>query len=139
MPATALSAADALQEFFTRFGAGDGEALLDLFAEEVDWNVPGSPAVPWTGARRTKAEVAAFFGIAAAEVERTESFTVDRVLADGDHAVALGAFTHVIGSTGKPFHSEFALHITVADGLITGYRMFEDGHGAAEAFTPEGR
>jgi len=139
MPATALNAADTLNEFFTRFGAGDGEALLDLFADEVDWNVPGSPAVPWTGARRTKAEIAEFFGIAAAEVERTESFTVDHVLADGEHAVALGAFTHVIRATGKPFHSDFALHITVADGLIRRYHMFEDGYAAAGAFTPEGR
>jgi uncharacterized protein len=139
MPATALSAADALTEFFTRFGAGDGDALLALFADEVDWNVPGSPAVPWTGRRAAKTEVAEFFGIAAAEVERTESFTVDRVLADGDHAVALGSFTHVIRSTGKPFSSAYALHIGLTDGLISSYHMFEDSHAAAGAFTPEGR
>ena len=138
MPAATLSAQEVVQEFFTRFGAGDGDALLDLFAEDVDWNVPGSPAVPWTGRRSTKAQLAQFFAAAAAEVERTESFDVERVLAEGDHAVALGAFAHVIRATGKTFRSDFALHIKVADGRIRLYHMFEDGQAAAEAFIPEG-
>lgn len=138
MPAATLSAREVVHEFFTRFGAGDGDALLDLFAEEVDWNVPGSPAVPWTGRRSTKAQLAQFFAIAAAQVERTESFEVHRVLADGDHAVALGGFAHVIRATGKTFRSDFALHIEIADGRIRLYHMFEDGHAAAEAFNSEG-
>ena len=138
MPAATLSAQDALQEFFTRFGAGDGDALLDLFAEDVDWNVPGSPTVPWTGRRSTKAQLADFFAAAAANVERTESFDVEQVLVEGDHAVALGSFVHVIRGTGKAFRSDFALHIEVADGRIRLYHMFEDALAAAEAFTPEG-
>jgi ketosteroid isomerase-like protein len=33
----------------------------------------------------------------------------------------------------SPHH--FALHITAADGKITGYRRYEDSHAISEAFT----
>ncbi|MFD7016301.1 nuclear transport factor 2 family protein [Streptomyces sp. NPDC059161] len=125
---------ETIQEFFTRFGAGDLTALLDLFTDEVDWNVAGSATVPWTGRRSTKDELAAFFQSAGEEVEATERFEVDRIVADGDTGIALGRFIHVIRRTGKKFSSEFALHIAVADGRIRLYHMFEDGHAAAEAF-----
>lgn len=128
------STADIVQEFFTRFGSGDVDALLALFTDEVDWNVPGAAGVPWTGRRSNKAELKEFFAVAAQEVAATEEFAVDGIVADGDTAVALGRFTHVIGRTGKRFHSEFALHIAVVDGRIRLYHMFEDGCAAAEAF-----
>ena len=135
MSATTLTGtAETIQEFFTRFGAGDLPKLLDLFTDEVDFNVPGAASVPWTGRRSTKAELEQFFVTAGQEVAATEQFEVDRVIADGDTGLALGRFTHVIARTGKKFHSEFALHIAVADGRIRLYHMFEDGHAAAEAF-----
>jgi ketosteroid isomerase-like protein len=133
--ATALGAIEAAQEFFTRFGAGDRAALLELFADEVDWDVPGSADVPWTGRRTTKAQIDAFFATAAEELAATEEFIVEEVLGDTRNAVALGRFTHVISSTGKRFSSRFALHIAVLDGEIRRYHMFEDSHAAAEAFT----
>lgn len=125
---------ETIQEFFARFGAGDLPALLELFTEEVDWNVPGADTVPWTGRRSTKDELTAFFVSAGEEVEATEQFEVDRIVAEGDTGVAIGRFTHVIRRTGKRFSSEFALHIAVVDGRIRLYHMFEDGHAAAEAF-----
>ncbi|MFE4862276.1 nuclear transport factor 2 family protein [Streptomyces sp. NPDC056670] len=131
---TIAGTTETIQEFFTRFGAGDLTALLDLFTDEVDWNVPGSATVPWTGRRTTKEELTAFFVSAGEEVETTERFEVDSIVAEGDTGVALGRFIHVIRRTGKKFSSEFALHIAVADGRIRLYHMFEDGAAAAEAF-----
>ncbi|MFC5911235.1 nuclear transport factor 2 family protein [Streptacidiphilus monticola] len=131
---TARDAAEALQEFFTRFGSGDRSGALELFGEETDFEVPGAAAVPWTGRRRTREEIGAFLDACWTLVD-TEAFAVDRILADGGHAVALGSFTHRVKSTGKPFTSSFALHIEVRDGLIRGYRMHEDSHAALEAFT----
>ncbi|WP_308011877.1 nuclear transport factor 2 family protein [Actinacidiphila acidipaludis] len=128
------SPTEIVQGFFTAFGSGDLDSLLALFADEVDWDVPGAPSVPWTGRRTTKAELAEFFAVAGQEVAATEEFAVDTVVAQGVTAVALGRFTHVIRRTGKKFSSQFALHVTVADGRITLYHMFEDGHAAAEAF-----
>jgi ketosteroid isomerase-like protein len=131
---TPRTTTETVQEFFTRFGAGDLDALLALFAEEVDWDVPGAASVPWTGRRSTPEELRAFFLTAAQEVELTEEFAVDRIVADGPAGIAVGRFTHVIKRTGKRFSSPFALHVEVEDGLIRLYHMHEDSHAAAEAF-----
>lgn len=133
-PVATAGAAELLQEFFARFGAGDRAAVLELFTDETDWNVAGSPSVPWTGRRRTRAEIDAFLGHAYSLVD-TEAFAVDRVLADGDDAVAFGSFAHRVKATGKLFSSAFALHIAVSGGRIRLYHMFEDSHAADEAFT----
>ncbi|WP_033210614.1 nuclear transport factor 2 family protein [Streptomyces bikiniensis] len=49
--------------FFERFGAEDLPGLLGLFADTVDFDVPGSPDVPWTGARSGRDEIAEFFTV----------------------------------------------------------------------------
>lgn len=128
------STEQAINEFFTCFGTGDHEGVLAVLTDDVDWDVPGAPTVPWTGKRTTKDEVAGFLSACATEVAATERFDVYRTLVDGANAVVLGAFTHVIRGTGKKFASEFALHVTVTDGLISTYHMFENGVAAAEAF-----
>lgn len=132
-PVTVRDTAATVNEFFTRFGAGDRPGMLELFGSNVDFNVPGSATVPWTGPRSTPAEIDEFLRIALEDIT-TERFGVARILVDGEHAVVLGAFAHRITSTGNLFASEFALHIQVVDGLIATYRMFEDSHGAAAAW-----
>lgn len=129
-----MSATDTVQEFFKRFGSGDREAVLELFPQTTDWNVPGAPNVPWTGRRSTREEIDAFLTSAYTEVA-TEAFSVDGIIADGDHAVAHGSFTHLVKRTGKRFVSDFALHVVAVDGQIRQYHMFEDSHAASEAFT----
>ncbi|MGP4113740.1 nuclear transport factor 2 family protein [Streptomyces sp. 4N509B] len=130
--ASTASAQDLVTAFFERFGSGDAEGVLALFADEVDFEIAGADTVPWTGRRTTRAGVAAFLREAGA-VEPQE-FVVERVLADGDTGVALGRFRHRVRSTGKEFASRFALHLTVEGGLIRRYHMFEDSHAIAEAF-----
>src|SRR4051812_45835631 len=103
---TTPSTADTVSEFFTRFGAGDISGLLDLFADTVDWNVAGSPAVPWTGRRSTKPEIQAFLE-AATTLVQTQAFAVDQVLTDGATGVVLGRFSHTVIATGKTFTSTF--------------------------------
>jgi ketosteroid isomerase-like protein len=126
------STKDIIEAFFARFGAGDADGVLELFADEVDFNVAGAYFVPWTGPRTDKAGVSEFL-TAAAAVEPQE-FVVEQILADGGAGVALGHFTHRVLATGKTFSSRFALHVTVEDGLISRYHMFEDSYAIAEAF-----
>ncbi|MGF1426241.1 nuclear transport factor 2 family protein [Kitasatospora sp. LaBMicrA B282] len=125
--------AETVQEFFGRFGAGDRPGMLALFAPTVDFLVAGAETVPWTGHRTTPAEVDAFLRSALEDVT-TKEFAVERILVDGADAVVLGSFAHEVHRTGKLFSSVFALRITVNDGLIERYHMFENSHGAALAF-----
>jgi ketosteroid isomerase-like protein len=41
-----------------------------------------------------------------------------------------------VRATGRTFTNDFALHITVTDGLITAYHMYEDSHAISAAFPP---
>jgi hypothetical protein len=132
MTTTITSTKDIIEAFFARFGAGDAEGVLELFADEVDFNVAGAYFVPWTGPRTDQAGVAEF--LAAAAAVEPQEFVVERILADGGAGVALGHFTHRVLATGKTFSSRFALHVTVGGGLITRYHMFEDSYAIAEAF-----
>ncbi|MCC5574862.1 nuclear transport factor 2 family protein [Microtetraspora sp. AC03309] len=121
--------------FFARFAEGDLPGLLDLFADRVDFLVPGAPNVPWTGARSGKDEIAEFFTLLGKELTPAEEFTIDATVIEDGHAVVTGRSRFGVVSTGKPFTNEFALHFTVADGRITGYRMHEDSHAISVAFT----
>jgi uncharacterized protein len=132
MTTTLTSTKDIVEAFFARFGAGDADGVLELFAEDVDFNVAGAYFVPWTGPRTDKAGVAEF--LAASAAVEPQQFGVERILADGGTGVALGHFTHKVLATGKTFSSRFALHVVVDGGLITRYHMFEDSYAIAEAF-----
>ncbi|MGW5264552.1 nuclear transport factor 2 family protein [Microbispora sp. NPDC004025] len=133
MTATSRTTHEVVDAFFARFAAGDLPGLLDLFADRVDFLVPGDPKVPWTGARSGKDEIAEFFTVLATELA-PEEFTIDTTLVDGGHAVTTGRSRFGVLSTGRSFLNEFALHFTVADGRITGYRMHEDSHAISEAY-----
>ncbi|UVS80804.1 nuclear transport factor 2 family protein [Actinokineospora sp. UTMC 2448] len=132
-PTTIRDTATTISEFFTRFGAGDRPGMVDLFAPDADFSVPGAPAVPWTGERTTTAAIDEFLRIALEDIA-TEKFDIDQIIVLGQDGVVLGAFAHRVTATGKFFASRFALHIRVSDGLITRYHMFEDSYRAALAW-----
>lgn len=116
---------------FVRRAGGEGSAV-ELFAERVDHYVPGSPDVPWTGRRSTRAEVEEFFGQLGAHLE-PRLFSVRGVLIDGSDAVVLGDFAYTVRSNGKPFEGQFALHLSVEDSRIVRYHMYEDSYALADA------
>ena len=133
-PTVIPATGEVVTEFFQRFGAGDRAGTLALFAPDVDFLVQGAPFVPWSGARSTPEQIEAFL-VSTQEEVKTEQFAVDATLVDGADAVVLGSFTHRVLRTDKAFSSRFALHVTVADGLIIRYHMFEDSYAIAQAFT----
>ncbi|MCL2892643.1 nuclear transport factor 2 family protein [Brenneria tiliae] len=110
-------------------------AILELFADEVDWDIPGNlEVVPWIGPRRDSEAVGAFYHELAARLA-PERFEVQRILADDDTAAALGELASRVTATGRLIESPFAIVLTVRDGRIVRYRMLEDSHAVAAAVT----
>jgi ketosteroid isomerase-like protein len=126
---------ESVDAFFTRFGAGDLPGLLDLFAEQVDFNVAGAPNVPWAGPRSSKEEIAEFFGLFGTHLTAPEEFVLNTTVIDGEHAVVTGRCVFGVLSTGKKFINDFALHFTVVAGKIVRYHMYENSHAISAAFT----
>ncbi|GAA1027645.1 MULTISPECIES: nuclear transport factor 2 family protein [Amycolatopsis] len=123
-------------ELFARLAKADLDGLDGLFAEEVDWHIPGAAGlVPWLGRRRTPAEVADFFASVSRYVIQ-ELFEVDRIFVDGEESVVTGRLRSVVRATGRPVESQFAIRITVVGGRIKRYLFLEDSYAVANAVRP---
>ncbi|MBN9739970.1 hypothetical protein DMP23_02435 [Amycolatopsis sp. A1MSW2902] len=131
-----LSTRAVVDELFTRLAKADLDGLDDLFAEDVDWQIPGAAhIVPWLGHRRTPAEVADFFRAMSRYVIQ-ELFEVEQVFVDGQEAVIAGRLRSVVRATGKPIESQFVVRITVVGGRINRYLFLEDSYAVANAVQP---
>lgn len=132
------STAEITDAFLQRLGAQDAEGIGRLFAEEIDWLVPGNPALtPWAGPRSRRSEVPGYFrDLWAALMPGRSAVMVDTVVIDGEEAVVFATFDHVAALTGRPFHTDAALRLTVTDGAITRMHLYEDSAAVAAAFTP---
>ncbi len=131
-----VSARSIVDAFLARFGSGDLPGLLELFADRVDFSVPGASNVPWTGNRSTKAEVTDFFTLLmTGGLTEAEAFDVDDTIVDGENVVIAGRSRFRVVATDKHFDNSFAIVFTVIDGLIARYHMHEDSHAISVAFT----
>lgn len=108
-------------------------AILELFAEEVDWDIPGDlEAVPWIGPRRSRESVGAFHRELAEQIE-PQRFDVQKILADDEAAVAFGELVSRVKATRRLIESSFAFVLTIKEGRILRYRLLEDSYAVAVA------
>jgi uncharacterized protein len=129
-----------VDELLHRIAAGDPERIGQLFADEVDWKLDWpegdyTQTVPWIRHRTTRADAADNFReIGEHHVPGESDARVHAVLVDGVDAVVLGEIAHTAKPTGRSYIAAFALHVTVAGGLITRYHIYEDSLAVAQAF-----
>ncbi|KMK79147.1 hypothetical protein KCQ_17302 [Pectobacterium atrosepticum ICMP 1526] len=77
------------------------KAIVELFTQEVEWDISGDvQVVPWSDPRRNREEVASFFRELAKQII-PERFEVWRIVADDDVAVALGELASRVKRTGR--------------------------------------
>jgi uncharacterized protein len=129
---------DTVHELLRRIGEGDTDRIAALFAEQSDWrfNWPaeGHPSVPWIRPRSSRRDVAEHFRMLGEHhVPERNGTSVARILVDGDDAVVLGDIAQTARATGRAYTSPFALHLTVENGLITRYHIYEDSLTVARA------
>ena len=129
---------DVVEALMRRIAEGDHDRVAELFAEPIDWQLDwpaeGHPAVPWIRPRSTRADVADHFrAIAAFHILEEAAGKASRVLVDGRNAVVLGDIRQTVKTTGRPYTALCALHLTVTNGLITRYAVYEDSLTVTEA------
>ena len=101
------------REGFDRFVGGDLPALLDLFADDAVWHVPGSMAL--SGAHRGRDAIVAFLRGTAELTNRTYRVELLWTVADDDH---LAAVYRARGerADGRALDVEQALLVELEDG-----------------------
>jgi len=122
------------RELLTRLGSNaPPQHVLDLFADDMTWDVPGDPtAFPWIGRRAGSEAVRAFLVETKAQLERVR-FDVEDVLASDTQAVIVGALASKVRRTGRVIETSFAIALTIDAGRITRFRMLEDSFAVAQA------
>jgi ketosteroid isomerase-like protein len=106
-----------------------------LFADEIDWYVGGNSALPWTGSRSRRSDVAAYFRTMWPHFETGKSTaSLSQVIYAGDDAVVLATFAHTAASTGRRFATPVAMHIRASEGRVTRFHLYEDTWAVSQAF-----
>ncbi|MFJ1784243.1 nuclear transport factor 2 family protein [Streptomyces anulatus] len=142
--ATPTSTRTVIEELLRRIGEGNPERIAEMYAEQGDWKLSwpeaehGRSATPWIRHRSTRADAAAHYReLAEYHVPEEVATEVERVLVDGSDAVVLGVIRQTARPTGHAYRARFALHLTVADGLVTRHHVYEDSLAVAQAFEAE--
>lgn len=112
-----------VQQAYAAFSQGDVAAILDLVADEVDWEFVGSENLEYAGLRRNRDEVAAFFAAVAA-ADAIHVFEPREFIEAGAHVTVLGWEQATALDSTEDFASEWAHVFTVRDGKITRWRGF---------------
>ncbi|MFC4611755.1 nuclear transport factor 2 family protein [Streptomyces maoxianensis] len=123
-----------VQDFLGRIAQGEPDRIAALFAEKVDWAIAENPTVPWIRPRSTRADVAEHFrALTDGQTPDPDATAVHVIVVDGREAMLAGRLAGTVRATGKSFRSPFAMWLTVEDGLITRYRVYEDSLAIAAA------
>ena len=135
-----MTTRETVTELLGRIGEGDHDGVAEMFAEKIDWQLDwpeeGHPSVPWIRPRSGRDDVAEHFRLLAEyHVPELNGTSVTRILVDGDDAVVFGHLAQTVRATGTAYTSPFALHLTVENGLITRYHIYEDSLTVARALS----
>jgi ketosteroid isomerase-like protein len=104
-----------IKKGYEAFNAGDGDTVMSLFDDNVEWIQPGDSAI--SGTYHGKQEIAELL---AKMSENHASVTSDRMLAEGDLVIMLGQTT-VAGET-----TDAATVFTVRDGRTVRVQAYGD-------------
>ncbi|PST82657.1 hypothetical protein C7T94_08325 [Pedobacter yulinensis] len=109
------------------------EKLMNLFADEVKWEIPGDVTnIKWLGVRKNKPEIRDFFEMLWKETEPV-SGEIATILYDDHNVIIKGAFTTRMLKTGKVVSSLFFIHFTVLGDKIVEYTLLEDSYAVSQA------
>ena len=120
---TGLEVVERLYDAFVR---GDGQAIMALLDDELDWNEAENFMLSDRNPYRTPAAVAeGVFGRLASDVRDYEALPSE-IFDAGDVIVALGRSKGIIVATGKRFDAQYAHVWRVRQGKIVGFQQVID-------------
>src|SRR5882672_11007889 len=97
-----------VQQVYADFGNQNVEGVLNSLTDDISWNDPGSPGIPYGKKRNGKKEVMSFFIEMGSTVTFTE-FAPQEFYADNDAVIVKGFFAGNAIATGKSFASDWVM------------------------------
>jgi len=122
-----------IQQMYKDFGAGNMQAVLSTFDNDVVWIRPGEPYIPFAGTFVGIEGLAKMFGIISQTV-KIKDFHPKQVLGQGDTVVVIGADEADVIETGKSYLSEWVYVYTLKNKKIIHVQVYLDSLLLSEAF-----
>ena len=122
-----------VRQGYEHFKSANIQALLGLFSEDIQWELPEMQNVPFSGKRRGREQVGQFFASLSKEQEVVQ-FEPREFIADDKQVVVLGHYSWRVKSTGQKFESDWAHVFTVRGGRIVRFREYTDSAAATAAY-----
>jgi uncharacterized protein len=119
------------KDAFAAIGRGDMQGLLALFAEGIEWIIPGE--WPLAGAHRGHAGVADLFQ-KAFEIVEISSLEPREFVAQGDRVLVVGLSKGRVKATNRTFEDHWVFAFTVRNGKVTNIREYIDTLALARGF-----
>lgn len=120
-----VEALDVVRRYFDAFGEGNVEGALTCVHPEAIWHIDGDRLLVTAGIVQGRAAVRAWLARFPSGF-RPLTFSVERLIDAAPDVIAVGRFRHVVQATGAIVDSDYALRLTLRDGLIARYQIFED-------------
>jgi ketosteroid isomerase-like protein len=124
---------DIVQSGYEKFATGDVEGLLQLFTDDILWQVPEVENAQFTGTRQGIAEAGEFFQQLAGS-ETYSRFEPLEFIAQNDKVVVLGELAATVTSTGRTYETPWVHVFTLRDGKVAEFQEFFDTAAATRAF-----
>lgn len=121
-----------VRQAYQNFKTGNIQALLNLMAEDVTWQLPEIENVPFSGRREGRGQVGEFFSLLSGDQDVVQ-FEPREFVAQNDKVVALGTYNWRVKATGREYGGEWAHVFTVRDGKISGFNEYMDTAAATAA------
>lgn len=123
-----------VKDAFAAIGRGDRQGLLALFAEDIEWVIPGEKW-PLAGTHRGHAGLANLFKTQSETME-TSLLEPREFIAQGDRVLVLGFARGKIKATNRTWEDDWVFAITVRNGKLTHIREYIDTQALARASEP---
>jgi uncharacterized protein len=117
------AALDVVQRAYAAFGRRDIPTLVNMIADEVDWECIAPATLPYAGRRRNPGQVAKFFE-ALPQADDIHVFEPREFIEAGENVTVLGWEKTTAVDTQKLFETEWVHVFTVKGDKITRWRGF---------------
>jgi hypothetical protein len=122
-----------VQHAYQSFQRGDVPAVLDVIADDIEWDTPKVVGAPFGGSYRGRAAVAGFFRELSA-AEDVEVFEPREFITEGERVAAVVTYRSRIKATGRLNETTLAHLFTVRGGKITRFLELYDTAAVERAY-----
>ena len=119
---------------YEAFGRGDIETILNILADNVEWNVSGDKdGIPYAGTFHGRSSVHDFFSLLGDSIAY-DRFEPRRFVAEGEQVAVFGYYHGNVKTNGQIVETNWAMEWTLKDGRVIKFTAYDDTAAVAAAF-----